>query len=371
MSDKNNEQIQTGLGQTDYLLPTEAEELEIRSALTRRNLSAPDVDAAWEQMQTSMSALSLSDEQGETARVYSLSALRKWVVYGAAAIAVIALLVFWFKPENKQESTRPGITLLAQTEDKSDVTMTLAQGEWDGKRTDKTEERVVSSQSISFEEPVTDNSELPKVILMTTPRGKDCHLTLSDGTQVWMNADSKLEFPEHFSGSRRTVRLSGEAYFEVAKDQRHPFVVESSYFTTTVVGTTFNMRAYSPTDASIALVEGRVSVKPSKGKTIMMNPGQLATLSDKGVFSVSKVDTYSYTQRKDGFFYFPDDTMREIMVELGRWYNKTVVFEDANDMNMRLHFVAERTESLPQIINSLSEMDGVEIELGASEIIIK
>jgi ferric-dicitrate binding protein FerR (iron transport regulator) len=188
-----------------------------------------------------------------------------------------------------------------------------------------------------------------------------------------MNADSQLEFPEHFSGARRTVRLTGEAYFEVAKDRKHPFVVESPYFTTTVLGTTFNVRAYSPSDASVALVEGRVSVKPNAGgRALVMNPGQLASMKagQKGL-SLTTVDTYSYTQRKDGFFYFPDDTMREIMVELGRWYNKTVVFEEAGDMDMRLHFVAERSQSLPQIINSLSEMDGVDIVLGSNEIVVK
>ena len=90
-----------------------------------------------------------------------------------------------------------------------------------------------------------------------------------------------------------------------------------------------------------------------------------------GKLKAESVNTYGYTQRKDGYFYFTDDTMRGIMAELGRWYNKTVVFEEASDMDIRLHFVADRTQSLPQIINSLCEMDGVDIELGSDEIVVK
>ena len=210
---------------------------------------------------------------------------------------------------------------------------------------------------------------MPSVILMTTPRGKDCHLTLADGTRVWMNADSQLEFPEQFNGTRRTVRLHGEAYFEVAKDRRHPFVVETDYLTTTVLGTSFNVRAYSQNDASVALVEGSVSVKSGR-ENMLLKPGQLVQVAN-GKLKAESVNTYGYTQRKDGYFYFTDDTMRGIMAELGRWYNKTVVFEEASDMDIRLHFVADRTQSLPQIINSLCEMDGVDIELGSDEIVVK
>ena len=367
----------THLEQAQQLLPTEAEIRDLRSALSRRMISVPDVDAAWAQMAATISeASSAADVQAAESIAADESrgrSLRRWALYAAIAAAACLAVFFLMKHKDVSSDNHPGITLLAQKAAGTDVTMTVEQVQWDGKRATKSEEHIAAGSAISFKKQQADNSPLPNVILMATPRGKDCHLTLSDGTRVWMNADSQLEFPEHFSGARRTVRLSGEAYFEVAKDRKHPFVVESPYFTTTVLGTTFNVRAYSPSDASVALVEGRVSVKPNTGgRALVMNPGQLASMKagQKGL-SLTTVDTYSYTQRKDGFFYFPDDTLREIMVELGRWYNKTVVFEEAGDMDMRLHFVAERSQSLPQIINSLSEMDGVDIVLGSNEIVVK
>ena len=378
----SNEENYTSLQPEAFLLPTEAEERDIRSALMRRMAPAPDVDAAWEKVWGSNGSrvTSFADSrttQSETAQLQSMTSgsssssgsavLRKIAVLVAAAAACV-LLFFMLKPESTVKDTTSGITILAQTAAGTEVTMTTMRGE--GKEeSGESEQRVVSEQEISFENSEADQSAMPSVILMTTPRGKDCHLTLADGTRVWMNADSQLEFPEQFNGTRRTVRLHGEAYFEVAKDRRHPFVVETDYLTTTVLGTSFNVRAYSQNDASVALVDGSVSVKSGR-ENMLLKPGQLVQVAN-GKLKAESVNTYGYTQRKDGYFYFTDDTMRGIMAELGRWYNKTVVFEEASDMDIRLHFVADRTQSLPQIINSLCEMDGVDIELGSDEIVVK
>lgn len=373
-------------------MPTKAEERDLRSALLRSKAGVPDVDQAWEalwsiaevQGSTGSSSVQgsnvLADAQGSKEQG---STVRK-LLATVAAVAACALLLFWLWPsgvkEQEGQSKESAITLLAQTDDGDDVTMRVEQGEWnetDSKTQEQGERRVVTDSHVDFQAGAAGQGarkkgqEMASVVLMTTPRGKDCHLTLSDGTRVWLNADSKLEFPEQFRGARRTVRLSGEAYFEVAKDSRHPFVVETEYLTTTVLGTSFNVRAYTVSDASVTLVEGRVQVaSPSVRKPVVLKPGQRLDVVGSR-FSMNTVNTYAYTQRKEGFFYFPDDTMRQIMVELGRWYNKAVVFEDASHMNLRLHFVAERTQSLAEIVNSLSEMDGVNIELGSNEIVVK
>ena len=373
-------------------MPTKAEERDLRSALLRSKAGVPDVDQAWEEL------WSLADVQGSTgsSSVQGSNVLAdvqgskdqgatvRKLLATVAAVAACALLLFWLWPSDVKEqvgqSKESAITLLAQTDDGDDVTMSVEQGEWketDSKKQEQGERRVVTDSHVDFQAGAAGQGarkkgqEMASVVLMTTPRGKDCHLTLSDGTRVWLNADSKLEFPEQFRGARRTVRLSGEAYFEVAKDSRHPFVVETEYLTTTVLGTSFNVRAYTVSDASVTLVEGRVQVaSPSVRKPVVLKPGQRLDVVGSR-FSMNTVNTYAYTQRKEGFFYFPDDTMRQIMVELGRWYNKAVVFEDASHMNLRLHFVAERTQSLAEIVNSLSEMDGVNIELGSNEIVVK
>mgnify|MGYP002620531487 CR=1 FL=1 len=341
----------------------------LHCALAHQQAGSPDVDAAWQRF-----------ERRAGCRARHLPLWRVAAV-AAAAAAVVGIFVQYFSRHSNHPGPLTAITVLEQSDaDTTGVTMTRELTAWDAaamspatKNQQKTTTKVVTTDSISFASSDDDSELAASVVLMTTPRGKDCRLTLSDGTRVWMNADSRLQFPEQFGTQKRVVRLSGEAYFEVAKDSCRPFVVESSFMTATVLGTTFNMRVYSASDASVALVEGRVAVAPANGgQPVTVSPGQQIALSpDHTSLTLSVADTYGFTQRKDGFFYFHNATMRQIMTELGRWYNKTVVFEDADLMDMRLHFVAERTLSLPQVINRLSEIDGVDITLGPDDITVR
>lgn len=351
-------------------MPTDTEAWDIHCAIARSQANVPDADEAWQHF-------CQLREGAEVRRHARLTAFKRTLGTVAAVAACVAFFV-WVLPRQAANGLdhKGGITVLSQTSDGTEVTMiahqqsqeTTNDGQLESKNVVK---QVITQKNISFETKGHDNQTQSSVILMATPRGKDCHLTLADGTRVWMNADSRLEFPERFTGSLRTVRLSGEAYFEVAHDRRHPFVVESPYMNVTVLGTTFNMRAYSPIETSVTLVEGRLSILPASAKhATVITPGQQLSLTGDQV-SLRYVDTYAYTQCKEGYFYFHDATLRQIMTELGRWYNKTVVFEDADQLDMRLHFVAERSQSLPQVINSLCELDGVDIELGPDDITIK
>lgn len=157
------------------------------------------------------------------------------------------------------------------------------------------------------------------------------------------------------SGHERRVELKGEAYFEVSHDKRHPFIVVTEYLTTKVLGTVFNVRAFSAKDASVVLVDGSVAVGDR-----LLQPGQMASLS-RGAIVTADIDTYPFTQRKEGFFYFHDAPLVLIMGEIGRWYNKTVVFEDQNALNVHLHFVAERSLALNEVLSQLDGIDGVKI----------
>jgi ferric-dicitrate binding protein FerR (iron transport regulator) len=185
-----------------------------------------------------------------------------------------------------------------------------------------------------------------------------------------MNAESKLEFPETFNGNTREVALHGEAYFEVAKDAKHPFIVKTDYFNTKVLGTSFNIRAYSERDANVVLVEGSVKVGMSGKETEhTLKPGQQFSILNSQ-FSIKDVDTYPYTQWRDGFFYFDDTAMIEIMQELGRWYNVNIIFEEAKYMNTHLHFVAERRLSLSDIIRNINDLGIVNVEIQKDALIV-
>ena len=337
----------------DNLLPSPEEAQDLRQAVLRGQFPAPSVDEQWQ---------AVSAQLGLTARRRARR-VALWSVVAAAAACLLGLLVVrhgaW-SPEDAAQSPRQEV-FTANNDTARDVTIA----------TDGGKRRVVRQPVVSFAGGGDTAAQAQPLIAMSTPRGKECNLTLPDGTRVWMNADSQLEFPKQFTGKTREVRLRGEAYFEVTPDRQHPFVVSCDYFTTTVVGTTFNMRAYSERDASVVLIEGRVNVKDVRGQFAhALRPGQQAQVNQRRML-ITPVDTYPYTQRKAGYFYYNHESLLHIMTELGRWYNKTIVFENSDHMDTQLHFVAERRQSLTSVINSLNELDGVDIVLGKDEITVK
>lgn len=344
----------------DKLLPTTEEMADLRNALLRSKFPVPDIDAEWAKISDQMKAddsVDAEDEMETPSHPYY-----KYVI--GAIVAAAACLACVFLLHAPEPQLPANVAMVSAPQKNSSVTITDASGE--GKE--------VNSSSVSFAEhagtePADADGEM---LSMETPRGKDCHVTLPDGTKVWLNAESKLDFPSHFGKGKRMVHLKGEAYFEVTKDKRHPFVVVNDYFTTTVLGTVFNVRAYDEHDANVVLVSGSVAVNTGfLSETKYIKPGQMAICNGRNNWEIKSEETYPYTQRKEGYFYFDHLSLHKIMAEIGRWYNKTVVFENTDLMSMELHFVAERKQSLASIVDNLNQMDGVNIVVGKNEIIVR
>ena len=138
---------------------------------------------------------------------------------------------------------------------------------------------------------------------LSIPRGETFKVVLSEGTEVFLNSDSRLAYPTIFKGKERVVSLEGEAYFKVTKDAKHPFIVKSGNLQVRVLGTEFNVRSYSPTDVRVTLITGKVAVSDTCGiHSVEMMPGQSAQLSSDGTFAVNEVDIESFLYWKEGFF---------------------------------------------------------------------
>jgi len=159
--------------------------------------------------------------------------------------------------------------------------------------------------------------------ILTTPRGGQFQVTLPDGTQVWLNAESSLRYPTAFSGKERLVEITGEGYFEIAKNAQQPFKVQVGRRTTIeVLGTAFNVNAYTNEKSlNTTLVQGKIKV----GEVILI-PGQQAQLSDK-MKVVSGADIDKVLAWKNGFFNFENASLEEVMRQLSRWYDIEVVYE--------------------------------------------
>ena len=161
---------------------------------------------------------------------------------------------------------------------------------------------------------------------ITIPRSGEYKLVLSDGTKVWLNSDSKLEFPNTFVGDERRVKLAGEAYFEVAKNKAKPFRVEVDRVEVVVLGTSFNIHAYDEA-VKTTLVEGAVKLNVA-GKAYSLSPGFEANVDQVGV-KIVKSDVYEQIAWKDGRFVFREKRLEEVMSILSRWYDFEIFYQNA------------------------------------------
>ena len=203
-------------------------------------------------------------------------------------------------------------------------------------------------------------SSSDKVIMqkVSSRPGMVSQFTLNDGTKVWLNSGSELEFPLQFSGKKREVRLKGEAFFEVNENKEHPFQVIANNLNIEVLGTSFNVVSYEDEAISeVVLVKGKVDLISSsegiKKNLGYLLPGQKA-LYDRVKKKVLKkdVDVEKYIAWRDGYLIFRDDRMDDVIKRLNRWFNVEIVLN--NDELKNYTFQATfKNENLLQILNLL------------------
>ncbi|KIO47452.1 FecR family protein [Sanguibacteroides justesenii] len=183
----------------------------------------------------------------------------------------------------------------------------------------------------------TQQDSLPQYGKIEIPRGGEYRMVLSDGTKVYLNSATELRFPESFAGCKeRVVYLSGEAFFEVAKDTDRPFVVVCSTYNVRVLGTSFNISNYADDeDSRTTLASGKVEINTRNNKQIVLKPGEQAIVTDRGV-DVKGIDVELYTTWMHESFRFKGGSIEEIMKKLARWYVVDVFY--ANQAVKDFHF---------------------------------
>lgn len=157
------------------------------------------------------------------------------------------------------------------------------------------------------------------------PRGGEYELRLPDGTKVLLNSESSLKFPAVFSGRDRKVELTGEAYFEVAENKLVPFKVYANGTEIEVLGTHFNVNAYTKNKVTTSLLEGSVRLKAA-GNESLLKPGQQGVSMADGNIKVSKVNVQDAIAWKNGYFVYQDDSIYKIMEQAARWYDIDVEY---------------------------------------------
>ncbi|MGV3545579.1 MAG: FecR family protein [Pedobacter sp.] len=206
-----------------------------------------------------------------------------------------------------------------------------------------------------------------------TPKGGMWQVKLPDGSSVWLNAASSLTYPLAFSGrDKRVVELKGEAYFEVAKDEKHPFIVKTTRQEVEVLGTHFNINSYSDeSTVKTTLLEGSVRVKAQQNslEAETLKPGQQSVLSAED-FSVKNVDIEEAIAWKNGYFMFNNEKQESIMRKIARWYNVQVEYADAAARDVTYYGSISRFENVSKVLRKFEQTGEVKFEVEKDKIIV-
>lgn len=263
--------------------------------------------------------------------------------WAAAAVALIVCAAGFFQLARPKQEVAI-ITSVDKAPGKNGAILTLA----DGTQVvlDSLQDGVVAAQNgarVSLKEgglnydPVASGAHEVAYNTITTPKGRQFQVRLPDGTGVWLNAGSTLTFPTAFTGKERKVRVEGEAYFEVAKNEQLPFAVDvKGQGTIEVLGTKFNIQAYTG-DMSMhtTLLQGSVRIVASR-QSVVIRPGEqaLSAGNDITVKALNSAEIERIVAWKNGVFNFEGLSLKEAMLQLERWYDVRIQFKGSADRQM-------------------------------------
>jgi ferric-dicitrate binding protein FerR (iron transport regulator) len=295
-------------------------------------------------------------------------AIRKvsyWWQYAAAAVltGVLVGLVYWWMNDPKPASMPlasqigPGTDkAILQLSNGSRIVLTDIQNGVVGQQ-GAAQVVKLDSGFVAYQAGRTNSSEAVAFNTLTTPRGGQFKIMLPDGSLVWLNAASSLKYPAVFTGDKRVVELTGEAYFEVAANARQPFYVKSKEQEVMVLGTSFNINAYDDEPvATTTLLSGKVKVSGASFSGVMQPGEQVQRKGSDNWQLIKDVDTDNVMAWKKGLFSFNRADVTTVMRQLARWYDVTVIFETKNRQQQ---FIGEipRNVSLDKALEILKFSD--------------
>jgi len=300
----------------------------------------------------------------------------RWVAV-VAAVWVLALGVTLWMTFGKKENVAPlpvASKIIPAGEKKA--TLTLADGT--EVHVEEITARVLQEKGMNIEyrngEIVYHKSEeeTTEVVYnkLEVPRGGECMIKLDDGTKVWVNAETKLKYPVVFVGDRREVVLEGEAFFDVAKNEK-PFIVKTSFGDVRVLGTAFGISAYaSEPESYTTLVRGKVSVEREGMKPVVILPGEQVVTFKDGKMIKQEVDVEEFVGWKDGIYVFKEKSLGEIMKTLERWYNISVDFQDKSLVDLPFTGNLKRYDDINVFFDALTRTGDMKYRVEGNQVIL-
>ncbi|UIR56262.1 FecR family protein [Sphingobacterium sp. SRCM116780] len=225
----------------------------------------------------------------------------------------------------------------------------------------------LADDELKYVKGINEGSE-PKYNTLIVPKGGYYKIELSDGTKVWVNAMSKLKFPEFFTQGERRVQLDGEAYFEVAKDPTRPFIVHANKTDIKVLGTHFNVNVYD-NKVRTTLEEGKVEVSVDD-RSILLQPGEFSESAEgmlnKGIANLEKDLAWHNNE-----FYFKKDNIQSIVNQLSNWYDLEIKFDKNVKRNKIITGSIDRNVPLSQVLEMLEYVSDLKFKISDNQLIIE
>jgi len=319
---------------------------------------------------------------------------RQWKLFrdvatSAAAVLILAAATFYlfkFKKEDnnilpKEKATT--VTLNDIPPGQTTALLTLADGKMlvlDSTAIGQLAQQggtVVSNGKGTLKYQPTEASAEALFNTLTTAYGETYAMILADGSKVWLNAGASIKYPVAFVGNERKVTVSGEVYFEVAKDKSKPFIVHVTGQTgndmdVQVLGTHFNINAYSnETNIRTTLIEGAVKIKQG-GKETLLSPGEQAQVANGVTKVVTDVNVAAVTAWVNGYFHFDRNDVTDVTRQLARWYNVDIRYEGDKPTKLFMGDM-ERNLTLSQTVRALKSLTGVpfRVDVAARKLIVE
>lgn len=349
----------------------------------RGQLNTEEENSMWQSIQAKLGlpAPMVEDSAESTILQHTgVFSLYKWISVAAAILLVLGVGLYYFS--NQQT---PKVNVVVSTEvqppDHNKAILVLADGKKlnlnstaAGNIADQAGSEIIKTESDKLVYAATGQTgsataEVQYNTLMLPRGSKPMSLQLADGSRVWLNAGSTLTFPTAFVKGSRTVKLSGEAYFEVAHDESRPFYVNNNGFTVKVLGTKFNVNSYAEEPhASVTLVDGLVNVE-TPGKVDRLRPGQQLKVTHAGTSLDRNVNLEEVLSWKNNEFYFDGRSLRDIMNEVERFYGVQAEFKD----EIPYSFVARISRDVPlsKLLEKMELTDLAHFEIKGNTIIIR
>jgi len=294
-----------------------------------------------------------------------------WVKLAAILIAILSVAVslYWYSREHTQQYELINQQVSDIPPGGNRATLTFSDGS--SIKLDENKSGIVMGESLSYDDGTTIPVEkATEYATITTPNGGQYQVTLPDGSKVWLNAASSLRYPTAFTGNEREVVLTGEGYFQVTENKRQPFIVESNGQSLQVLGTSFNVNAYTDeATVTTTLVSGSVKLyRTPGGPQQLLQPGEQATMLLDG-FSLRQVDVLDYVSWKTGLIVLNDANLPAIVRQVERWYDVEFIMPEVST-SVKVFGELRRDVRLSEILDALKEYYGLTFEIQGRRVIV-